>query len=150
MKQYKTNIKKRIYASILDYGLFFICYLAYLIFFGDHLDEGKYSVSGSATLPIFLFWLIYFVIAEGAFGATLGHQSFNLKVVTLHGEKIGFTQAIKRRFLDPIDFFCFGLIAFLIIRNSEKHQRVGDVLAKTHVIDTTDPEQNLGPIRAFN
>ena len=150
MRKYKANIKKRIYASILDYVLFFICCLAYLIFFGDHVEEGSYSVSGAATLPIFLFWLIYFVVAECIYGATLGHQSFSLKVVTLHGEKIGITQAFKRRFLDPIDFFCFGLIAFLMVKNSEKHQRVGDTFAKTHVIDTTDPEQNLGPIRAFN
>ncbi|WP_316848491.1 RDD family protein [Pedobacter psychrodurus] len=150
MRQYKTNIKKRVYASISDYGLFFICYLAYLIFFGEHVEEGTYSISGSSTLPVFLFWLIYFVISEGMYGATLGHQSFNLKVVTLHGERIGFTQALKRRLLDPIDFFCFGLIAFIIVKNSEKHQRVGDTFAKTHVIDTTDPEQNLGPIRPFN
>ncbi|GGH02314.1 RDD family protein [Pedobacter zeae] len=150
MRKYKANITKKINASILDYGLFFVCFVAYLIFFGDHTEEGKYAISGSGVLPVFIFWLLYFVVAEGMYGATLGHQSFNLKVVTLHGEKIGFTQAVKRRFFDPIDFFCFGFIAFLLVKNSEKHQRAGDAFAKTLVIDITDPEQNLGPIRPFN
>ncbi|SFA58951.1 Uncharacterized membrane protein YckC, RDD family [Pedobacter suwonensis] len=150
MRHYKANIKKRIYASILDYGLFGACFMVYLIFFGEYVEERAYTISGGGILPILLFWLLYFVIAEGVYGATLGHQSFNLKVVTLHGEKIGITQALKRRFFDPIDFFCFGLVAFLLVRNSEKNQRVGDAYAKTLVIDTTDPGQNLGPIRPFN
>ena len=33
-----------------------------------------------------------------------------------------------------IDFFFFGIVAFITIKNTPDHQRLGDLLAKTIVI----------------
>ena len=42
---------------------------------------------------------------------------------------------------DPIDILMYGISAIIVIHNSDKHQRTGDMWAKTIVVDTNDPEQ---------
>jgi uncharacterized RDD family membrane protein YckC len=139
--KFKTNIKKRIYATLLDYGLYILCFYVYVMFFGHENDEGGLTVEGLLALPIFIAWFIYFVVIETYYGATFGHQGFNLKVQTLNRRDIDFTQALKRHLLDPIDILFYGIPAIIAIKNSDKHQRIGDMWAKTIVVDTTDPEQ---------
>jgi hypothetical protein len=58
-----------------------------------------------------------------------------LQVVTKNGNSISFGQALKRHLVDMIDFFFFGIPAFITIKNTPDHQRLGDLLAKTIVID---------------
>jgi hypothetical protein len=58
-----------------------------------------------------------------------------LQVVTKNGNRISFGQAFKRHVVDMIDFFFFGIPAFITIKNTSDHQRLGDLLAKTIVID---------------
>ena len=48
---------------------------------------------------------------------------------------------MKRHLLDPIDLLFYGIPAIITIKNTEKHQRLGDLWAKTIVIDTMDAEQ---------
>lgn len=139
--KFKTNLKKRIYATLLDYGLYIFLLYNYVMFFGHENDEGGQTVEGLLALPIFIAWFVYFVVIEALYGATFGHQSFNLKVQTLNRKDIAFNQALKRRLLDPIDILFYGIPAIIAIKNSDKHQRIGDMWAKTIVIDTTDPEQ---------
>lgn len=139
--KYKPNLKKRVLATFYDYGLFFLATSIYVGFFGHDNDEGGRTVSGLLTLPIIIFWFIYFVIIEGFYGATFGHQAFNLKVLKLNRMNIGFSQAFKRHLIDPIDIFIYGIPAIIAIKNSDKHQRLGDMWAKTIIVDTTDREQ---------
>lgn len=137
----KANLKKRVYATILDYGLMFLVSFAYLIFFGISDGNGSYTVTGLKALLIPTVWFVYFIVIEAEYGATLGHQSFNLKVMTVNRKDIEFTHALKRHLLDPIDILCYGIPAFIAIKVSSRHQRLGDMWAETIVIDTTDPEQ---------
>ena len=141
--KFKTNLKKRIFATLLDYGLYLLSFYVYVMFFGHDNDEGGQTVSGLLALPIFIAWFTYFVVIEAFYGATLGHQGFNLKVLTLNRKDIEFTQALKRHLFDPIDILFYGIPAIIAIKNSEKHQRIGDMWAKTFVVDTADPEQYL-------
>jgi uncharacterized RDD family membrane protein YckC len=141
--KFKTNLKKRIYATLLDYGLFLVASYAYITFFGHDNDEGGKTVNGVLTLPLPTAWFIYFVIVETFYGATLGHYSFDLKVLSLDRGEVAFEQVVKRHLLDLIDVFLYGIPAIIAIRNSEKHQRLGDMWAKTIVVDTTDSEQYL-------
>lgn len=139
--RFKTNLKKKIYATILDYGIYLLALYAYILFVGEDNQDGEQSVSGLLILPVFISWFIYFVVIEASYGATLGHQSFNLKVLTLDRKGIEFKHALKRHLLDPIDIFFYGIPAIITIKNSDKHQRIGDMWANTIVIDMTDQEQ---------
>lgn len=137
----KPNLQKRICATILDYALYLVVFYIYVSLVGDFNDEGGQSVSGLAGLPVIIIWFIYFVAIEALYGATLGHQSLSLKVFDTNRKSIRFTQALKRHLLDPIDILLYGIPAIIAIKNFDKHQRIGDMWAKTIVVDTTDPEQ---------
>lgn len=142
--KFKTNLKKRIFATIVDYGLYLLAFYDYVMFLGHDNDEGGKTVSGLLALPIFIVWFIYFVLIETLYGATPGHMVFSLKVQTLNRKSIQLTQALKRHLLDPIDILLYGIPAIIAIKNSDKHQRIGDMWAKTIVVDTADREQYSG------
>ncbi|HTM66436.1 MAG TPA: RDD family protein [Flavipsychrobacter sp.] len=138
---YKTNLKKRIIATLLDYAIIFLFTDIYLELFGHNNPDGSRSVNGLLGLPVFAVWFIYFVVIEACYGATLAHQGLYLKVLTIDRKEIEWTQALKRHLLDPIDIFFYGIPAIIAIRNSDKHQRLGDMWAKTIVVDTKDAQQ---------
>jgi uncharacterized RDD family membrane protein YckC len=140
--KYKSNLTKRIFATLIDYGLYLLFFSVYIMILGtDNLEGGK-TVSGFLAFPLFIIWFIYFIVIETLNGATLGHHCFDLKVVTLERKEIKIAQAIKRHLLDLIDILFYGIPAIIAIKNSDKHQRIGDMWAKTIVIDTKDVEQN--------
>ena len=134
----KSNkyIFQRLLAGLIDYTLFFVITALYIYKFGTLNNEGGYSVNGIMTLPIFIFWIIYFVVTEVILHGTLGHLILNLQPVNAKTEKpISITQSLIRHLFDPIDYFIFcGLIGVLIINNSKESQRLGDIVANTKMI----------------
>ena len=139
--EFKTNLKKRIFATLIDYGLFLLAFYVYVTFFGHDNDQGGQTVNGLLVLPILIYWFIYFVFIEAIYGATLAHQGFNLKVLTLDRKEIRFEEALKRHLLDPIEILFYGIPAIIAIKKSDRHQRIGDMWAETFVVDMTDSEQ---------
>lgn len=135
IKTYPSNLVPRILATLIDYGFYFLIFYCYLIYFGDETSEG-YSVHGVMALPLNILWVLYFVVIESANSATIGHTLLNLKVETTKGRKIDFIDSFKRRLLDPIDIFFWGIPAIIAIKNSDKSQRLGDMWAGTVVVKT--------------
>ena len=129
-------LRKRIFAFLLDYLIYFTFCLFYLIYFGDKNDEDAYSVSGFKAMSIFVFWIIYFIIIESILKATLGHYLLNLKVIQIDNKEIDIKHSFKRHVLDFVDFSFFGLPAYINIKNSERGQRIGDLFAKTTIIES--------------
>jgi uncharacterized RDD family membrane protein YckC len=135
---YKPNLRKRIFATLFDYGLYLLAFWAYVFTFGTGDDQGVYRVQGFLALPVFIAWFLWFVVVEAVQGATPGHQIFDLKIIQLNGSGIGFRHALMRHLLDPIDILFYGVPAIIAIKCSEKHQRLGDMVAKTVVVSTSD------------
>lgn len=132
---YKNNIRRRICAAIIDYGIIYGFILAYLFSYGTVNSEGKYTVEGLKALPIILFWFILTIGLEQAVSATIGNGIMGLKVVAEDGvNKPTFFQSLKRHLLDFPDMLFFGLIAIVLIKSTPKKQRLGDIAAKTIVI----------------
>ncbi|GAB3934194.1 RDD family protein [Mucilaginibacter myungsuensis] len=136
--QTRPNIKLRIIATLIDYGIYFTVAITYIMFFGEENGNGTTSVNGLAALPVFILWFLYFVVTEAVNQATPGHDICKLKVVGMKGEKIGFTQAFKRRVVDPIDLLPYGIPAFICINKTPKYQRLGDLFAETLVVKRSD------------
>jgi uncharacterized RDD family membrane protein YckC len=134
----QTNLKKRIIATILDYLFIFLLTYLYIMLAGQENEEGVKTLSGLVALPIPTVWFIYFVVVEAFYGATLAHQGLNLKVLTVDRKEIDFVHALKRHLLDPVDILLYGVPAIIAIKNSEKHQRLGDMWAKTIVVELND------------
>ena len=68
--------------------------------------------------------------------ATLGHYLLDLKVIQIDNKEIEIKHSFKRHILDFIDFSFFGLPAYINIKNSEKGQRIGDLFARTTIIES--------------
>lgn len=134
----QPNIQKRTLATIIDYGLYLAFFIWAVTTFGESNDDGSYSLSGLKGIWVEIVWFIYFPVIESITGQTLGKKILGLRVVTKSGNKISFWQAIKRRIVDFIDFGFFGLVAYLTIKNTPDHQRLGDLWAKTIVIGGDD------------
>lgn len=130
-------IVRRFFAAVIDYSVVF-CFTFYFIFaFGTPNNEGGYSVTGFLALVPTFFWFAYIVMIEVFFNATIGNAIMQLKPKSLtsnHGN-LSFSQSIKRHLLDLIDMFPFGLIGYITIKNTQNNQRLGDIWAKTTVVE---------------
>ncbi|RKR85040.1 putative RDD family membrane protein YckC [Mucilaginibacter gracilis] len=130
----KPYLKLRIFATLIDYGIYITLFCFYITLVGKETGPGTSTVTGLPALPLFLFWLVYFVGLEAIYGATPGHDVFKLKVTKVTGSKISFADAFKRRLCDPLDIFIWGLPAIICILKTDKHQRIGDLFADTIVV----------------
>ena len=129
-------ISRRIIAGIIDYAIIFSLTYFYIYKFGEIDSDGTYRVSGIKTLPIIIFWLIYICVIEVALKSTLGNYIVGLKPVDLHTNKsITFKQSFLRHLVDLLDMMLFGVVAIIIIKRSKEGQRLGDLLAKTKVVE---------------
>ena len=133
----KPYIKLRIFATLIDYTIFGILYFVYLYTFNQSTQPVHLQINGILVLPIPIVWVIYFALLESING-TPGHDLCKLKVVRTNGSKVNFTDALKRRICDPIDIFIYGIPALILISKTEKHQRLGDILADTLVVKAED------------
>lgn len=134
----KPYLKLRIIATLIDYTIYGILFFVYIYCFGETKEDGQSVVSGIAALPVFIIWFIYFVVTEAVNGATPGHDICKLKVYKAKGEKLSLSDAFKRRICDPIDIIPYGIPALICISKTEKHQRIGDLLANTFVLKKSD------------
>jgi uncharacterized RDD family membrane protein YckC len=127
---------RRIAATIIDYTVICAFSFWFIWTFGEPNEQGGRSITGwPGLIPVF-FWFVWLVVAETSSGTTLGHMLMKLKIVSVHDEKITFGQALIRRICDGLEITgCFGLIAFLLVKTTQSHQRLGDLLAKTLVVD---------------
>ena len=139
----KPYLSKRIIATIIDYGIYYLFVFIFIGFFGVDNGEGGKHVTGLLGLVPILFWFIYFVLVEATFFSTLGHQLFELEVRKIDGSKIDFTQALRRRLLDFMDICFLGIPAIIAIKNTEHHQRLGDLWAKTKIIRVRDEKAGV-------
>jgi len=111
--QLQSNLKRRFLAGLIDYGIMFGFFYAYLFTYGTPNDEGGYSVSGLAAFPIPIMWFLLMIVTEQTLGATIGNGIAGLRPLTLSGNKPGMMQSFKRHLLDMVDMFLFGLVALL-------------------------------------
>jgi uncharacterized RDD family membrane protein YckC len=133
----KPNIGKRILAGLMDYAIIFTFTYIFAATYGEPNIDGGYTVEGLPMLIPIGFWGIMIVGIEQFFGATLGNYLLDLKPISINGiqEELTIVQSFKRHLVDLIDMFCFGLIGIMIIKNTEMNQRLGDLWAKTIVVN---------------
>lgn len=135
MEIQKSSLGNRFFASLIDYLVIGCVFMIYVYKFGEPDNEGSYTVHGLKALVPLGFWFVYLIVIEGIFSATAGHFIMGLKVVKTDNNRVGITDSIKRHLLDPIDIFPFGIPAIISIKNSVLNQRLGDLWAKTIVIN---------------
>jgi len=124
-------------ATVLDYAVYWSFVFAYIHYFGKPNDQGTQEVQGCGHfLVLSIAWALWLPLMEGLLGRSFGKWTCDLRVTTLHGKPISVGQAFVRRLLDPIDLLSFfGLVAYIVAKNTPLSQRLGDLVAKTRVIE---------------
>jgi len=131
----KASLGKRYLASFIDYAVLCCLFLVYIYSFGEQNEDGEYVVNGLAALIPLAFWFLYLVMIEGLCNATIGHFILGLKVIKVDNSRFNISDSFKRHLMDPIDFCLFGVPAIISIKNTTLNQRLGDLFAKTIVIE---------------
>jgi uncharacterized RDD family membrane protein YckC len=130
-----ARVRKRVFAALIDYAIYFVMFAFYIFTFGDPNDSGGYTVNGMKAVPLMLIWFFYFPVMEGLFGQTFGKKVLGVRVTNNRGKDIGIGTSILRRLLDFIDFSFAGLTGLIVMKSSQNNQRIGDHVANTLVIE---------------
>jgi uncharacterized RDD family membrane protein YckC len=130
------GIGPRLVAQIID-GIVLI--ILYFVLGAAAFGAFTFNVLGFAALGFMgaygLVFLLYFIVLEGFFGATVGKMVTKIKVVQEDGSPCGLVPSVVRNLLRIIDGLPFlYIIGMIFISRSDKKQRLGDRLAKTVVI----------------
>lgn len=134
--------KKRIrfLAAVIDHFIVtaITLYIAYN--YGERYtpEEGGMGVrlNGSQTLLCMGIWFLTIPMVESIRGQSIGKMMMNIKVISADYSNASFVQIIGRRLLDIVDWFpFFGIVGFIVASNTKNQQRVGDLVAKTIVVN---------------
>ncbi len=140
----RKYIGKRVLATIIDYTIVWTFTIFYFVEFGEPNERGGYTLTGWPTFVPALFWFVFIVILEQYVGGTMGHLICNIKVESQTKEQVTLWRTFQRRIVDVLEIaWCFGLIAYLLARNTQYNQRLGDILSKTCVIGKDDIIQEI-------
>lgn len=85
--------------------------------------------------------LLYFVITESCYQATLGKWLFGLKVVTVDGERPEVLAHLIRAMTRVPEAMMLMIPYLILIPFSERKQRFGDVITETLVVRRNDLER---------
>lgn len=130
---YLAQLRLRLIACIVDQFLFWMLLTFFFFGFQEMFSYGVDDTWNSFAV-LMGFWILYFPLAEGISGQTIGKKLFRIKVIKEDGSDVKFGDTIIRRALDLIDFMFLGLVGLLIARSNKKKQRMGDMIAKTLVV----------------
>ncbi len=134
-----SGIGDRILAHIID-TLLKIGYVFFIILIIASLDKADNAFVwiglGILAVPFLLYSLLFEIFMEGQ---TPGKRFRKIKVVNVDGSPPTFGAYLIRWIFRLVDINLFsGLVAIITIVAGNKGQRLGDILAKTTVINVRD------------
>jgi uncharacterized RDD family membrane protein YckC len=138
--------------TVISYILFYTIYIVAIIGIGISAKTFESIIGKGAVVWVFMALTIviflglslaihsYFIYMEHKYGYTLGKKVFGLRVISLDGKRLKWSQLIIRDLMRwYVDLFLFlpGLISILV---TDKKQRTGDLAAGTMVIHSKERE----------
>jgi uncharacterized RDD family membrane protein YckC len=141
-----ASLTRRALAQIVDFIILGAPTLAGVLILFPNLDMEKMFISGPGhMLTGFglmmgqMLWLIIclfvFSLLEGRWGVTLGKWTVGIGVFGTDLRPCGFGRAFVRNILKFVDGFFNFMVGILLVALTENWQRVGDMAARTVVID---------------
>ena len=134
MAENVASVGKRVLGAIIDIIVLFIIMIIFSFLFGT-AEGSSFAVSGFAALIMYLIMFAYFIVLEVVTGKTIGKYVVKAKVVNESGGQISWGAAIIRTLLRIVDGFFFYLVGFIIALATKENQRLGDIAAKTYVVN---------------
>jgi uncharacterized RDD family membrane protein YckC/DNA-binding HxlR family transcriptional regulator len=130
-----ANIKKRIYAFLVDFGVVFSVFAAASLIADvfSLVTGGGFRLDINVLLFVLIFW-VYSTLLEGFAGQSLGKRLLRLTVVRLDGKRMFYDHAAVRNFGKIFVILPFDLLAGRRLRD-RRFIRYFDKFAGTTVID---------------
>jgi membrane protease YdiL (CAAX protease family)/uncharacterized RDD family membrane protein YckC len=127
-----ASFSRRLGAALLDSAVWIIG----LIFFNPFVFIGDSAAAALVvSLVVFSAWFNYFAFCEWRWGQTIGKNATGIRVLPLEGGPLSWQAAAIRNLLRLVDLPLAMVGAdYVIVRSSERHQRLGDRVAKTIVV----------------
>lgn len=151
---------KRIVSAIIDVGIGWIIYIVLFALLTEKVEtfglitcndlhvsqcvevgDTAYVVRGAGGLLMWLLVFCYFfgvfVLQRGLTGKTLGTMAMGIVTVDGRGSPPGIMTALVRSVAGIVDYIpcCVPLLGMILILTTKGHRRVGDMAARTFVID---------------
>lgn len=143
---YSTILAKkrdRILAFLVDNVIFTLIFVIMCYVFGNPSENG-FELNGAPAFMMMLIGLFLWPFSEAFSVQTIGKRLVGIKVVNESFKDIKTWQAFIRFFFGFIDFSCF-FIGLIIASTNEKNQRLGDLVAKTIVVDVNRNKNDQNP-----
>ncbi|WP_443937518.1 RDD family protein [Pedobacter sp. MW01-1-1] len=141
-----AGLGERILARLLDLAILFGFGFVFFIMLTATSTLNNATVSLTLGIIGLLIFLLYDLVSELLMnGQSIGKKVLKIKVISLDGNQPTFGQYLLRWIFRLIDFgfyFGWGPIALVMVAVTHKHQRVGDVIAKTTLIKTSPRVQH--------
>jgi uncharacterized RDD family membrane protein YckC len=141
---YFASLSRRVLSQLIDAIILVVPILLSVIvaFIINYFDDTAFSTLWGLWFALLgLFWLIVcfilFSIGEGLWGITPGKWLFKIRVLGVDLQPCGFGRALLRNLLKFVDGFFNFMVGVIIIALSENWQRVGDMAARTVVVDVS-------------
>lgn len=132
-------LARRSAATFIDFLILsFILFMLFIFLALVKLPESLYLL---AFLFVVLGCLFYRIFLEGKMGQTIGKNLLEIKVVNRNFQNPGYLAASLRTLLRLFELNPIILIGFITIFPyllSKKKQRLGDMIAETYVVHTSD------------
>jgi uncharacterized RDD family membrane protein YckC len=129
-------IKYRISAAIIDFLIIWLIGFLTGYLFGDYYaydDSIGYHLTGFPAFFLFAIEFGLISIQEGLTGKTIGKRVVRIKVIKDGTSETFVSSSIIRHLFDIIDMFF--LVGLIVAATGEKKQRIGDLVAKTIVVE---------------
>lgn len=141
-----ATLADRFLAQFLDGAVAFIAFVfvgrAVATRYGGLTETGFEMTGLPALLAMSLvaaLLFFYFLLLEGAMGATLGKVVAGIKVSSLEGDRPGMRASLIRNLLRLVDGIGVYLVAAIAVMASRRRQRLGDIAAGTIVVKSNYP-----------
>ena len=155
-----ASLTRRAFAQLFDIMVVFSpLIMMSLVFFFPNFDMEDMFYSGDP--PFFMFFgfllggaawtitcLLVFSFMEGKWGGTPGKWIMGIRVLGTDLQPCGFGRAIVRNLLKFVDGFFNFMVGIMVVALSENWQRVGDMAARTVVIQTRGTATN--PLQEYS
>ena len=133
--QYFASFDQRLMASVIDYFLLLICYVAIVLIAYIFVDQKIFRI-GTALVFLILVpvaKIIYSAIAEASIKqATIGKRIMDIKVTDLNGSRLTLGNSFGRNLGKIISNATLG-IGYLLCFLNKKQQCLHDLMANTLV-----------------
>ncbi|QEC66246.1 RDD family protein [Panacibacter ginsenosidivorans] len=126
-----ASVGERIVACIIDLVIFVAWFIITSLIF-SYADFSWLNVF--INLPIAFYSLLSETFLNGQ---SVGKKVMGIKVISLNGSQASFSQYLIRWLFRLVDIWIgSGVIAVIMVAATEKHQRIGDLIAGTTLVKT--------------